>query len=128
MCADVGILPNLEGLAARLGLSRSFVYRYIREHGEKDPTALFLNQTRLSWASARMALAERGVLDTPMSIFILRNSGLNLSNRDDPEVDVEEKEDNRPAWAYGMSDEEYCKKLLGIYEIIEDSNGEQRHD
>lgn len=112
MCGDVGIVPNLEGLAARLGLSRSYIYRYIREHGEENPTAAFLNQARLSWASARMALAERGVLDSAMSIFILRNSALGLSNHDEPdEVDVNVNDD-RPLWAYGMSDEEYRQKLM----------------
>ena len=124
VCADIGIVPNLTGLCARLGLSRSYVYRFIREHGADNPTGQFLNQMRLSWASARMALAERGVLDTAMSIFILRNSGLNLSNRDEPEVEVEEdKYKDRPRWAYGMSDEQYQEKLMeelriryGLYE------------
>ena len=124
MCGDVGIVPNLEGLAARLGLSRSYTYRFIREHGEDNPTAAFLNQQRLSWASARMALAERGMLDSPMSIFILRNSGLNFSNRDEPEVDVNEKYNDRPAWAYGMSDDEYHEKLMEELRILYDQDEE----
>lgn len=123
MCGDVGIVPNLEGLAARLGLSRSYVYRFIREHGEDNPTAAFLNQQRLSWASARMALAERGMLDSAMSIFVLRNSGLNFSNRDEPEIDVEDKHD-RPRWAWGMSDEQYTAKLAEELQILYDQDEE----
>lgn len=122
VCADVGIVPSMEGLAARLGLSRSFVYRFIREHGEDNPTAAYLNQARLSWASARMALAERGMLDSAMSIFVLRNSGLNFSNRDEPEVDVEEKHNDRPPWAWGMSDEEYLKRVLEEMEILSEQD------
>ncbi|MBQ6175057.1 MAG: hypothetical protein IJK28_10580 [Clostridia bacterium] len=126
MCADVGIVPNLEGLAARLGLSRSYIYRYIRESAETDPTAAFLNSQRLAWASARMALAERGMLDSPMSIFILRNSGLNFSNRDEPEVDVEEQ-DKKPPWLRGLREEEESKRLREYLQCLtddEDADGE----
>lgn len=129
MCGDVGIVPNLEGLAARLGLSRSYVYRYIREHGEDDPTARYLNQARLSWASARMCLAERGMLDSAMSIFVLRNSGLNFSNRDEPEVDVESR-DTKPPWLRGLSEEEETKRIREYLELAapddEDADGENR--
>ena len=126
MCADVGIVPILEGLAARLGLSRSYIYRYIRESAETDPTAAFLNSQRLAWASARMALAERGMLDSPMSIFILRNSGLNFSNRDEPEVDVEEQ-DTKPPWLRGLREEEESKRLREYLQCLtddEDADGE----
>lgn len=127
VCGDVGIVPNLEGLAARLGMTRSYVYRFIREHGEDNPTAAYLNQARLSWASARMALAERGLLDSPMSIFILRNSGLNFSNRDDPEVDVEAQE-KKPPWLRGLTEEEESRRLREYLQCLtpddEDADGE----
>lgn len=109
VCIKTGICPNLEGLCARMGLSRSYVYRYIRENPDSD-TAQFLNQARLMWASARMSLAERGALDTAMSIFILKNSGLNFADKHDLEIDMVEK-DTRPAWAHGMSDQKYLDAL-----------------
>ena len=62
------------------------------------------------WASARMSLAERGILDNAMSIFILKNSGLNFADKHDLEIDMVEK-DTRPAWAHGMSDQKYLDAL-----------------
>lgn len=109
VCIKTGIIPNLEGLCARMGLSRSYVYRYIRENPDSE-TAQFLNQARLMWASARMSLAERGILDNAMSIFILKNSGLNFADKHDLEIDMVEK-DTRPAWAHGMSDQKYLDAL-----------------
>lgn len=109
-CSGVGIVPTLEGLCARLGLSRVYVYRYIKENPE-DETAQYLNQVRLLWAQARMGLAERGLLDNAMSIFILKNSGLGMADKHEIEMDVEQKQD-RPDWAVGMSNERYKQELL----------------
>lgn len=109
-CADVGICPNLEGVFAQLGVSRSYGYRYIRENPDSD-AAKFLGQVRLMMASARMSLSERGLLDNAMSIFILKNSGLNFADRHELEIDQVDQ-DTRPAWAHGLSEEKYIEKLI----------------
>lgn len=112
ICADTGICPNLEGLAARLGISRARVYRFIKDHPDSE-TARFLDQARLMWASARMSLCERGFLDPAMSIFILKNSELNFADRHELTVDADPDRNNgRPAWAQGMSDEQYIGELM----------------
>ena len=110
ICCDVGILPTAEGLCARLGMTRQNFYRFIRENPENE-TATFLNQTRLLWASARAGLAERGLLDSPMAIFLLKNSGIGMSDRHEIEMDVEQKKD-RPDWAVGMSEDKYRAEIL----------------
>ena len=118
-CARVGICPNLEGVFAQLGISRSYGYRYIRENPDSD-TALYLGQIRLMMASARMSLSERGLLDNAMSIFILKNSGLNFADRHELEIDQVDK-DTRPEWARGMSEEKYVQELLAaIPEPLDD--------
>lgn len=110
VCGEVGIVPTLEALAARLGLSRNHIYRFIREN-PSDPTAEFLNQARLMWAGARMSLGERGFLNAPMSIFILKNSGLDFADKHELEIDQVDKDD-RPPWARGLSEEELVRKYI----------------
>lgn len=117
-CSGVGIVPTIEGLAARLGFSRNVFYRFLRENPE-DETAQFLNKVRLMWAQARMGLAERGLLDNAMSIFILKNSGLGMADRHEIEMDVETKQD-RPDWAVGMSEDRYRHKILETIDLYGD--------
>lgn len=109
-CADVGICPNLEGVFAQLGVSRSYGYRFIRENPNSD-TAKYLGQVRLMMASARMSLSERGLLDNAMSIFILKNSNLDFADRHEVEIDQIDQ-DTRPPWARNLSAEELAKKYL----------------
>lgn len=78
-CADANIMPNIEGLCAQLGISRRWFYKYLDEHPDTQ-TAILLDRIRTEWASARIALAERGVLDSTMVIFLSLNSSLGFSN------------------------------------------------
>ena len=109
-CKEIGFCPNVETLCAQLGIGRSWFYKYVKENPE-DPTAQFLNRIRLAWAGARVSLAEAGAIDNSMSIFYLKNSGLNFSDKHEIEVDMETKE-TRPTWALGMDEETYAKKLI----------------
>lgn len=81
-CSEAAILPNFEGLAAALGISRKWGYEYCRKF-ETDPTAEYLNNLRLSMASLRMALSEAKVVDNATAIFILKNSGFDFADRID---------------------------------------------
>ena len=81
-CAEAGIVPNVEGAAAALGVSRRRLYQVWDERPE-DPVAVYLDKKRLEWASVRIALAERGAIDPTTAIFVTLNSGLGYSNRHD---------------------------------------------
>lgn len=81
-CAEAAILPNFEGLAAALGISRKWAYEFCKKH-EDNPTAEYLNNIRLSMASLRMSLAESKVIDNASAIFILKNSGFDFADRID---------------------------------------------
>lgn len=78
-CADASIMPNIEGFCAQLGISRRYFYKYLEEHPDTQ-TAILLDRIRTQWASARIALAERGVLDSSMVIFLTLNSSLGYTN------------------------------------------------
>lgn len=78
-CADIGVLPNAEGLAAALGYSRRGLYDYLEHHGD-TPTAEFIDRLRTLWAGMRQMAADRGAVDATTSIFVLLNSSLGFTN------------------------------------------------
>ena len=79
-CESSGLVPNLEGLCACCGFNRQWLYHFLNDHPETE-SAHFINSLRLSWASLRMSLAESKVLDPASTIFVLKNSGLGFSDR-----------------------------------------------
>lgn len=79
-CAEFGIPPSYEGLAAALGVSRNYAYEYPRKHPDSATTA-YLENLRLGMAALRMALAESKVIDCASAIFILKNSGYNMADK-----------------------------------------------
>lgn len=81
-CENAGFLPNFEGLAGALGISRQYIYLYLSTHPESE-TGKYLESIRTQWASLRMQLSENKILDPATSIFILKNSGLGFADRID---------------------------------------------
>ena len=78
-CAEAGVLPNMEALAACLGIGRQTLYDFI--HANRDSqTVQYLNRVRTAWAAARQMAADRGVVDATHSIFVLLNSSLGFTN------------------------------------------------
>ena len=118
-CTSAGIVPNLEGLACCCGFSRAWLYQYLKDH-PTDESAIFLDRLRLGWASLRMSLSETKVLDPASTIFVLKNSGLNFTDKQEYEV-VQAPECNdpfRPRWAWNLTEEEYHKKVMEDIEAI----------
>ena len=119
-CTSAGIVPNLEGLACCCGFSRAWLYQYLKDH-PTDESAIFLDRLRLGWASLRMSLSETKVLDPASTIFVLKNSGLNFTDKQEYEV-AQAPECNdpfRPRWAWNLSESEYHKKVMeDIEEIV----------
>ncbi|MBR1585168.1 MAG: hypothetical protein IJ662_06490 [Clostridia bacterium] len=119
-CAGASVLPNIEGMAASLGVSRRRIYQIWDERPD-DPVALYLDRKRLEWASARIALAERGMLDSTMSIFITLNSGLGYSNRHDVTVEMPLQ---NPLERFSHDDEELARKYIAGAVKTEDGMNE----
>lgn len=114
ICADQKRAPSLEGLCGCLGISRPWLYEYLKQHGD-TASAKYIDRLRTMWVAGKIALAEKGALDAGMVIFQLKNSGLGYSDAQKMELIVAQTEqpwERRPAWAYGMDEETYVQKML----------------
>lgn len=87
-CEMSATVPSLLGLAASMGLSRQRIYAYVQAHPDEE-TATAID----SFRSAAGAILAQGsllrTLDAPTSIFLLKNSGQNLADKQ--ELDVSAK-------------------------------------
>lgn len=113
-CADLKITPSIEGFCGAMGLGRSWVYEFIRQHGD-TASAKYIDRLRTMWIAGKVALAEKGALDAGMVVFQMKNSNLGYSDAQKMELIVAQNPDpmaNRPRWAYGLSDDEYYKRLI----------------
>lgn len=79
-CADSGIIPSFEGLCYVMGCSRKWAYEFCRLHPEHE-TSKYLDEYRTQLGAIRVAAAERGAIDPTFTIFILKNSGLDYSDK-----------------------------------------------
>ena len=84
-CEDYGQVPTLLGLAAFMGYSRVNLYAYIRAHQDTD-SAKLLDNFRSASASILAQASLGRTLDNATSIFLLKNSGQNLTDRQEIEV------------------------------------------
>lgn len=81
-CRDAAICPSFEGIAAACGVSRKWMYEFMRLHPDSETTKYFqIVQTEL--AAIRTAAAEKGCVDPTFAIFTLLNSDQGYSNRHD---------------------------------------------
>lgn len=107
-----------------MGLSRPWVYQYLQTHGESE-SAKFIDRLRTMWIAGKVALAEKDALDAGMVVFQMKNSSLGYSDAQKMEIIVAQNPDpmaNRPAWAYGMEESEYAKKMI---EALPDPDDEE---
>lgn len=128
-CKELKIAPSIEGLCGCMGLSRPWLYEYLRQHGD-SPTAKFIDRLRTMWVAGKIALAEKGALDAGMVVFQMKNSSLGYSDAQRMEVVVAQNPDpdaNRPAWAYGMDEKKYREKLLESI-MIDDEEGDEEDE
>ena len=86
-CEMTGTIPTLLGLSASLGISRQRVYKFIQQN-ERHPTAEFLESFRTAAAAVLAQGALTRTLDNSTSIFLLKNSGQNLADRHETELEV----------------------------------------
>lgn len=84
-CEEFGSVPTLLGLAAHMGYSRMSLYNFLYHHAEED-SAKLLDSFRSS-SAAIIAQASMGrTLDNATSIFLLKNCGQGLSDKQEVEV------------------------------------------
>lgn len=79
-CAENCVCPSFMGFCGALGISRKWAYEFVRLHPE-SPTAALFDRLRTNWAALRISLAETGAISEATAIFILKNSGHGLTDR-----------------------------------------------
>lgn len=78
-CIKANCIPSMMGFAAASGWSRKSIYQYINtHHGE---TARYLDNLRSSWAAIMAQLALTRQASEAVSIFLLKNSGQDLTDK-----------------------------------------------
>jgi len=78
-CVRSNCIPSMLNFAAASGWSRKHIYKYINTHN--TPSALYLDNLRSSWASIMAQLALTRQASEATAIFLLKNSGQDLTDR-----------------------------------------------
>lgn len=84
-CETAATFPTMLAFAASLGISRQRLYAYIRENPFSKTTE-FLDQLRSSWAAIIAQASLSKMADPATSIFLLKNGGQGLTDRQELEV------------------------------------------
>ena len=84
-CAQFGSIPTLMGLAAYCGYSRSNLYAYMYHHAETESAQLLDSFRNVSAAIIAQASMGR-TIDNATSIFLLKNCGQGLNDKQEIEV------------------------------------------
>lgn len=78
-CVKANCFPTMMGFAAASGWARKSVYQYINTHN--TPSARYLDNLRSSWAAIMAQLALTRQASEAVSIFLLKNSGQDLTDK-----------------------------------------------
>jgi len=84
-CEESGLIPTFMGLAASMGFSRIALYQYLYKHAESE-SAKLLDNFRTASASIIATASLSRATDCATSIFLLKNSGQGLTDRQELEV------------------------------------------
>ena len=84
-CEAYGQVPTLLGLAAYMGYSRRNLYSYMANHAETE-SAQALDSFRSASASIIAAASMNRTLDNATSIFLLKNCGQGLNDKQEVEI------------------------------------------
>nr|AHF27191.1 hypothetical protein [uncultured bacterium Contig1777] len=119
-CAQCGILPSVELLAAACGGSRRRIYNFLQLHPD-HPTSILLDQLRTAFSAARIAAVDRGAADSTMSIFLLLNSSEGFSNTHSVEI----VEPRNPLAVTAEEINAARKKYISALPELPDSEGDE---
>lgn len=104
-CSDNGFIPDFQGLAAQLGVSREALYKYLRKHPDTQ-TGQFLESLRAFFADCRITATDQGSGHPVSMIFLLKNSGQGYRDK----IDIEPVQPESPY--QGVSEEALKQKYL----------------
>lgn len=78
-CVKANCFPTMMGFAAASGWSRKSIYQYINT--QTTQSARYLDNLRSSWAAIMAQLALTRQASEAVSIFLLKNSGQDLTDK-----------------------------------------------
>lgn len=104
-CAEIGVIPTLLLFAPWIGHSRRNIYDYCERHRDSE-TAAYFDCLRTLWAGMRISAVDRGCAAESLSIFLLKNSGQNLT--DAREIEIHPPENP----LYSVSEEELASRYI----------------
>lgn len=81
-CREAKVYPSLMGFAAAAGYSRSGLYMHLSAHPD-SPTSKYIDQLRSAWAAILANAGLNRQCSEAVSIFLLKNSGQDLTDRQD---------------------------------------------
>lgn len=84
-CEEFGVCPTVLGLAASMGFSRVNLYAYLHNHPETE-SARLIDSFRCSCASVIAEASLNRTTDNATSIFLLKNCGQGLNDRQEVEL------------------------------------------
>lgn len=118
-CKQSNVYPSMLGFSAACGISRQWMYEYIRTHDNE--TSNYLDRLRSAWAAiiAQMGLSRQ--CSEPVAIFLLKNSGQGLSDRTD--LDITARQDNYGPLGKPPTPEEIYERFKDL--LIEDEEEEE---
>lgn len=117
-CAEVGLIPSFIGLCAVLNVSRQWLYEYCSKNPTSG-TARYLDTLRHQWAATRQQLAELRLTSEAVSIFMLKNAHLNLTDK--AEVEIQQG----PVHPWDMIEDEQARIKYLLESIPEEYEDEE---
>ena len=117
-CAEVGLIPSFIGLCAVLNVSRQWLYEYCNKNPTSG-TARYLDTLRHQWAATRQQLAELRVTSEAVSIFMLKNAHLNLTDKAEVEIS------QGPAHPWDLIEDEQARIKYLLESIPEEYEDEE---
>lgn len=120
-CAQVGLIPSFIGLCAVMNVSRQWLYDYCSRNPRSETTQ-YLDTLRHQWAATRQQLAELRMTSEAVSIFMLKNAKLGLTDK--AEVEISQNRGPFDDWEH-LTEEELAKKYQDIIDSIPEEDEDE---
>lgn len=84
-CEEYGVIPTTLGLASSMGYSRTWLYNFMSRYADTE-SARLLDSFRNASAGIIAAASMNRSIDNATSIFLLKNSGQGLTDKQEMEI------------------------------------------
>ena len=99
------------GFAPCCGYSRKRIYEYIKQYPESE-TAVYLDRLRSAWAAILAQLGLTRQCSESVSIFLLKNCGQDLTDKQDIEIEAKQRDPLGPAGDMEELRQKYMENMV----------------